>query len=256
MTTNTAKIEELFDTLPLNLNTATPREIDTVLAALSELEARAEQRIYSDMNSVQRAIGQRKTWIGRREVYPMPFPEALAIAQATIAAPGYVPAPKFSPRDITGALASLEGHRAELAEVLAAAKPLEAQYAERRWSRFFWVQNNGGHVHSSMQCSTCNKGGHATAFGWNPDLSGLDEAAAVAKLGPMLCTVCFPSAPVEYTIGKAQPERCAGSGQPAVEGTRKRVGRNDYGTCSECGSTEIVTSYYVIRAHKPLKTSK
>ena len=69
-----------------------------------------------------------------------------------------------------------------------------------------------------MDCSTCNKMGKATEFGWLCDLSGLDEAAAVAIHGPWLCTVCFPSAPVEYTNGEElarlakEASRCAGSG--------------------------------------------
>ncbi len=51
----------------------------------------------------------------------------------------------------------------------------QADYQEKNsqyegWSRFFLVP--GGHIHSSLNCSTCNKEGKSTNFGWLPDLSG------------------------------------------------------------------------------------
>lgn len=69
------------------------------------------------------------------------------------------------------------------------------------WSRFFLVNNVGGHIHSSMNCSTCR---YDTSFSWLPELSGLTEAEAVDTYGPILCTVCYPSAPVEWTGGEAK----------------------------------------------------
>ena len=65
----------------------------------------------------------------------------------------------------------------------------------RGWSRFFMVP--GGHIHASLSCKTCNKVGQSTAFTWLSHLSGLTEAEAVAEYGPVLCTVCFPSAPLD-----------------------------------------------------------
>lgn len=71
-----------------------------------------------------------------------------------------------------------------------------AQY--EGWSRFFLVQNANGHIHSSMSCSSCT---FTTQFGWLTDMSGLTEADAVAAHGERLCTVCFPSAPSNWTEG-------------------------------------------------------
>tara|TARA_Y100000310_G_scaffold310554_1_gene355928 strand:- start:109 stop:789 length:681 start_codon:yes stop_codon:yes gene_type:complete len=70
------------------------------------------------------------------------------------------------------------------------------------WSRFFAVA--GGHIHSSMNCSTCNRvtsqsGQTFTAFAWLPTLSGLTTADAIAAHGHTLCSVCFPNAPVAHT---------------------------------------------------------
>ena len=70
------------------------------------------------------------------------------------------------------------------------------------WSRFFAVA--GGHIHSGMDCSTCNRvtsqsGQTFTAFAWLPALSGLTTADAIAAHGHTLCSVCFPNAPVAHT---------------------------------------------------------
>lgn len=251
-TQNTAKIEAQLATLPADLSTAKPQQIDTVLAELYALEAQELGYIEGAKDGIHRALGQRQSWMGRRQVWLMPFSEALALAEAKVASTDYVDAPRGAIGDVKGALAYLVKHTDALAEINAAQAPLHAEYADRPWSRFFWVQNNGGHVHSSMNCSTCNNGRTPTRFGWNPDLSGLTEAAAVAKLGPSLCTVCFPSAPVEYTQG-ADKGHCSGSGQPAVEGTRKGNTRSSYGECTGCHEMKPLTSYYVIRAHKAAK---
>lgn len=67
------------------------------------------------------------------------------------------------------------------------------------WSRFFVVTSSAGHIHSSMHCSTCY---FTTTYGWLPELSGKTEAEAVEAHGPALCSVCFPSAPVDMVGGK------------------------------------------------------
>lgn len=133
----------------------------------------------------------------------------------------------------------------------------EAYLAEEEkytgWSRFFLVP--GGHIHSSMNCSSCNKGNMPTQFSWLPELSGLDEETAVEENGPILCTVCFPSAPVEWTIGKKEEDVCPGTGtQDWVGGKPSRTGymSGNGGTCSHCGawaSTSSQTSWN-IRKHK------
>ncbi len=98
----------------------------------------------------------------------------------------------------------VEALAAEEAEARAEYDSAESVYAEvvgefEGWSRFFLVTNSGGHIHSSLHCSTCQM---TTRFAWLPTLSGLDEAAAVEEYGGILCSVCFPSAPVEWTDGE------------------------------------------------------
>lgn len=79
-----------------------------------------------------------------------------------------------------------------MAELEAEMAPYEAEFAARRWSRFFLVTNGNGHVHSSMSCSTCYQ---TTEFAWLPELAGKTEAEMVEEFGEKACTVCFPSAP-------------------------------------------------------------
>ena len=89
-------------------------------------------------------------------------------------------------------IAAEEMHRIALDEMK------EAQSHYEDWSRFFLVTNSNGHIHSSMHCSTCQ---HDTQFAWLPELAALTETDAVAEYGEILCSICFPSAPVEWTNG-------------------------------------------------------
>lgn len=99
------------------------------------------------------------------------------------------------------------------------------------WQRFFQVI----HLHASMYCHSFRA---TTQVGWLPDLSGLTEAEAVAKYGAILCTHCFPSAPVEWTKGPdAAPDACPGAGKyvKSVEGGRHGYYGGNYAICPDCG---------------------
>ena len=67
------------------------------------------------------------------------------------------------------------------------------------WSRFWLVTSSQGHIHSSGSCSTCHKGRKPTTFALVCDLSDSTEVEAVDLFGAALCSVCFPDAPVEFT---------------------------------------------------------
>ncbi len=86
-----------------------------------------------------------------------------------------------------------------------------------RWSRFFLVTNTNGHIHSSLNCSTCRID---TQFAWLPTLSGLTEAEAVEAHGSILCSVCFPSAPVEWTNGESKAAQAAKAERAAAKAER------------------------------------
>ena len=99
----------------------------------------------------------------------------------------------------------------------AEAAPYVAVYNERRWSRFFLVLNSNGHIHRDTSCSTCFI---TTEFGWLPNLSGLTEADAVADQGEILCSVCFPSAPVEWTNGTSNNDKASKAERAAAKAER------------------------------------
>ena len=155
-------------------------------------------------------------------------------------------------RDVTKILGKVTTARAALEEARGAYLDAEEKYAG--WSRFFLVTNTGGHIHSSMSCSTCRP---TTDFGWLPELSGLDQKAAVDAEGARLCSVCFPDAPVEWQEGyyaeeaaKKAASKCKGSGTSDYSGTQGKR----YQKCNACGEVVSITSRGLMRAHKPKKS--
>jgi len=97
-------------------------------------------------------------------------------------------------------------------------RPLEAIYQQHGWSRFFLVTNTNGHIHKTMQCHTCFED---TNFKWLPRLSGLTESDAVQQEGEILCTVCFPTAPVNWTQGVARRDLEARAARAAAKAERE-----------------------------------
>lgn len=67
-------------------------------------------------------------------------------------------------------------------------------YDQDPWTRAFLVINSNGHVHSSMDCSTCFA---TTRYNWLIQYSNDDENTIVEDAGKDACTVCYPSAPAE-----------------------------------------------------------
>lgn len=137
---------------------------------------------------------------------------------------------------------------AERAAIREEMKPLDDEFDANPWSRFFLVTSSaGGHIHRSTSCSTTRI---RTGFAWLPDLSGLTEKDAVAAHGPLLCTVCYPSAPVEWTVGIAKDEsdKCPGSGERVANPNSRR-----YLRCPHCGESVSVTSTGKLRSHKKAK---
>ncbi|QFG09232.1 hypothetical protein SEA_EFRA2_41 [Mycobacterium phage Efra2] len=142
----------------------------------------------------------------------------------------------------------VEAYPAAVAAKVAADEAIDAHEAAnyKGWLRFFLVP--GGHIHRSRGCSSLRI---TTRIGWLPNLSGETEAEAVAEHGAMLCTKCFPSAPVEWTIGKpADPDACPGSGKRPVEGTIVRRYRSSYAECTGCGVQQVYTMSGVMKKHK------
>jgi len=218
-----------------NAATQTPRQIDEALAAKWHEIAKAEQQVAYTASTLLHLAGAKYYYRGRQRVTDMTLAEAVAKMTAAAeyiaaykAEHGYVERESFTAPngntveydyhgtnwdafDRTASqgilereadepaeyLAKLAERKATLARLRAEADKIDEQYTG--WSRFFLVTSSAGHVHSSTCCSTCKP---TTTYGWLPALSGKDEQTAVKELGPTLCSVCFPSAPTEWTTGK------------------------------------------------------
>jgi hypothetical protein len=97
---------------------------------------------------------------------------------------------------------------------------MDAIYRTAPWSRFILCLSNGGHIHSAIGCSTLR---YDTAVEWHPELSGLTVTEAVARLGPTLCSVCFPSAPVEWRRKRSDVDREAKAAAKAAKAEARFV---------------------------------
>ncbi|AXH50101.1 hypothetical protein SEA_JOY99_38 [Mycobacterium phage Joy99] len=217
---------------------AEAKAADAILAKLTDefFEAYAAWERAADR--LHGAAGDDKTRYG----WKMSHDEALAKAAERAADERIV---KFN-RD--GYARAVEAYPAVVAAKSAADKAIDDHEAAnyKGWLRFFLVP--GGHIHRSRGCSSLRI---TTKIGWLPNLSGETEAEAVAEHGAMLCTKCFPSAPVEWTIGKpADPDACPGSGERPVEGTIVRRYRSAYAECAGCGVRHVYTMSGVIKKHK------
>jgi hypothetical protein len=90
----------------------------------------------------------------------------------------------------------IAGYRAEIAALGEEMRPMNDEFQRRGgWARYFLVTNGNGHVHKSMECSTCYP---TTEYGWLYDLAAKSEQAMVNEYGEKACSVCFPSAPSMY----------------------------------------------------------
>lgn len=152
-------------------------------------------------------------------------------------------------------LATLDAARAKLAPLADAEKPLEAEYLSRgRWTRFFLVtSSDGGHIHRSMDCSTCT---HTTQYMWMPEFSGMTMAEAIAewdkrKSAEILCSVCFPDAPVARLVAQVPDTQCPGSGTLDYprETARINYAVSNGGYCSHCGQWVPISKLGRMRKH-------
>jgi len=225
-----------------------PVAVDTELARIWDERAAAANKADNAMSSIHWSVDKRPTYVGRRKGWASSDADAESEYRRRLA-DGEVKS--WDRSQVEYVLNALDAARADMARLDAEADPLEAEFARERWPRFFLVLNSNGHIHSSRSCSTTFP---TTRWGWLPNLSGLTEADAVAAQGPRLCSVCFPSAPVEWTLGLPKADKCPGSGS-LVEANNPRAWRR-YGTCPVCREVFALSQAGAVRAHKPKKEKK
>lgn len=221
------------------LTDMTPKQIDAALANIHTALVANQRNISAWTARAHDAIDDVKTGTGRNRQWRLTDAEALNIVERY--------ADRCSPyRKIVDSVLTLQNDRSGL---LLEQLGYDSEYDRRPWSRFFLATSSNGHIHSSIRCRTCTA---TTEYRWLPELSDETEADAVAAHGPLLCSVCFPSAPVEWTIGKAASRlRCSGVYQPATE--IRHFPRASYGTCQGCGDRHPINANGKPRAHKPAK---
>lgn len=224
-----------------------PVKFDTELSGLHGELGKLEQRRTSLLDQAHRMAGDRRRYVGRQPVWIRDDEDVLAEA-GRLAGAGDTPWCGHRPSEVLGKLYAVDS---EIHGLYAGIETMEATYRSNRWNRFFPCRNADGHIHSSLNgCSTVKV---TTDMGWRPDLSGTTVEAAVADLGPTLCSVCFPDAPLDWRHSKTdlRPAGCEGSGQAPVRDSSRRAGRNVYGECAGCGDRQIVTVNGRIRKHQP-----
>jgi hypothetical protein len=260
----------------------TPVEIDTLLLARLRSRNEASRRLRAATESILWCFAKRRHYGSGTTLFLHPDFDGPLNVPFEVASRNQIEAdqlvdlyrqghPKLVLAD--GVVADIERASADLTEAIGLVEEIDQEYKSRPWSRYWLVTSSDGHIHRDVGCSTCNKGREPTGFALVPYLSGSTVEAAVADLGPALCSVCFPGAPVEAreqariparvalalaeegceafqaARDKARQEaarrasgRCPGAGQPATPGRPVR--------CPVCGRLSRVTRAGALEAHR------
>ena len=96
--------------------------------------------------------------------------------------------------EINKAIEKIAEIKSEIFKVNGQIRDLDAIYDQDPWTRAFLVLASNGHVHSSLDCSTCFP---TTRYQWLIQYSNDDENTIVEDAGQDACTICYPSAPAE-----------------------------------------------------------
>lgn len=184
-----------------DLATATPVEIDTEIARLEGLIMQLAGRIAASHRTIDR--------YQKRRASEGMWPDVVEECDQVIA-------------DAHANISECSTQQDTLAGQVA---PLHAEYHRRGgWTRYYLVDANNGHVHSSMGCSSCFP---TTAYYWLVTESGKDAEQVVSEAGSQACTVCFPWAPVDAPRGSyrtpTQAEAEARAAEKAAKAAAKKA---------------------------------
>lgn len=189
-----------------------PAKFDDLEARLWDAAAKMQSLIDELTSHLHIAAGDKKQWYGRIQLWKRTYAEVERDVRF-LAEHGdeRIPLLSCKPSEL---LSSMERARTTLAQAMTGINEMEGIWASVRWQRFFPCLNRDGHIHATFR--DCRTVQHTTAMAWRPDLSGLTVEQAVKMppegLGPALCSVCFPDAPVEWsskTLGQVELERTA-----------------------------------------------
>jgi hypothetical protein len=195
----------------MDLITATPAEIDTEIARIEVQAADAYTRLKftrQDIAQYDKAQSEGRSYFGRSiEILNDRRDQALA----------------------------------DMAAAREARLPLDTEYIKRGgWTRYFVVDNNNGHLHTSTGCQNTYA---TTSWVWMTGMSGMTRAEAVEQGGSLTCLSCFPDFREEIESGreprfetprmrKTREEREAAAAKKA-EKARKAAANAVYGEDGE-----------------------
>jgi hypothetical protein len=202
-----AKPIDLIAQISGNLAAATPVQIDTVLAWFYEATGITEHRAERQAEIVDTLDAQSQKVLKGETVRGL-----------TTAADGIRHQIKLQ----AAATATLKWMD-ELKALEVEMAPFQAEYEARRWSRYFQVQGDTGHIHRSMTCQTCNRESKRTRFNWLVEFSGKAETELTDEVGPTACTVCFPWAETIRVEHEAQLRAERAAAREAERAERARI---------------------------------
>ena len=256
--TSPSPLARLRGIAPAGLVTMAPPQIDALNAVLGEEFDRISGETEQAWDSLYRAVGIRPVRVragrGWRQEWPCDTTELKAKASGLLKEPLDPERARCAPqvRERLAVLDRLAATWRELAE--GPRRILDGEWERRGgWSRFFLCLNAGGHIHAGLTGRECGSVRPSTRIGWLPELSGLTMTDAVKAHGTVLCSHCFPDAPVEWTVGQAKPDdECLGSRTYADPATYNTSRLSPFAPCpiKGCGQKVSVTSGGKFRVHK------
>lgn len=169
------------------------KEADRVLNELHYEAARKSQRVGYAADSLRRLVDRETGW-GRDREWGKTLVQAIAeVTELAATDETYIG------RNAQSALDKLAEARAERDAADEAVKAQSALWAQHgRWMRYSVVP--GGHIHTNWRdCHTLRP---STTVLWAYQASGDTVDEAIEVYGTVLCTHCFPDAPVANCGGK------------------------------------------------------
>jgi len=172
------------------------KEADRVLNELYFETSIAERNLGWAKDSLRRLVDRETGW-GRDREWGKTFEQALS--EVTAIAETADPEKPWTQREAQSALDKLEDAQDKLECAELAVRNQSALWAQHgRWNRYSVVP--GGHIHTNWR--DCHTLRDTTTVLWAYQASGDSVDEAIEVYGTVLCTHCYPDAPVEKTGGK------------------------------------------------------
>ncbi len=244
----------------MDLTTATPQEIDQKIAEL-ELDIWTRHALIAKINdSIHRAAGDRQDYYRRQATWRLSDQEVIDKLHKLLENPQEYFLSDGGRAKVEKLIPSQQAARDEIAELSKQVADLEGEFDRRGgWTRFHKLcSTDGARIHHTRWCSGLHRS-NLNDLGWHPELSGKSEAEAVALLGPVLCSKCFPSAPADWRrnpadLKQADPNACTGENGSPVEGSVTRQsnwsGVRHYGQCPKCLEVKLLKGGNKLPKHK------